>query len=72
VSEHISKKGFVQKEIQLALDVLQEREKNISPVIPVRLDDSKVPEMLSHIHWVDLFDQQGMARLMSGLSKVVA
>ena len=72
VSEHISKRGFVQEELKAALNVLQERDKNISPVIPVRLDNSEVPEKLSHIQWVNLFEENGMERLMAGLSRAVA
>ena len=67
ISERLSKKGFVQEEIKVALDTLQERKKDISPVIPVRLDDSEVPERLSHILWVNLFDEGGMERLVEGL-----
>ncbi len=72
VSKYFSKKGFVQEELKVALEILQEREKDISPIIPVRLDDSEVPERLSHIHWVNLFDENGMDLLSKGLSRVTS
>lgn len=71
VSEHLNKKGFVQEELKVALKTLQERQKDISPVVPVRLDDSPVPESLSHVQWVNLFDENGLERLLTGLRKIV-
>jgi hypothetical protein len=68
ISKNLSKKGFVQEELKVAMGILQEREKDISPVIPVRLDESEVPESLSHIHWVNLFEENGIDRLVKGLS----
>jgi len=72
VSKNFSKKGFVQEELKVALEILQEREKDISPIIPVRLDDSEVPERLSHIHWVNLFDENGLDLLSKGLSRITS
>ena len=71
VSEHLGKKGFVQEELKVALKTLQERETGVSPVIPVRLENSTVPEGLSHIQWVDLFEDTGMDQLLSGLNRIV-
>ena len=71
VSAHLQKKGFVQEELKVALETLQEREEGLSPVIPVRLDDSEVPERLSHVQWVDMSEQRGMERLVSGLRRIV-
>lgn len=73
VSEHLSsKKGFVQKELKVALETLQEQKQDMSPVIPVRIDESKVPEIFSHIHWVNFFEEGGIDRLVSGLNKIFA
>jgi len=72
VSEHLMKKGgFVQKELDIALETLQEREKDISPVVPVRLDESPVPERLAHVHWVNLFEENGLERLFAGLNRMM-
>lgn len=72
VSEHIGKKGFVQEELKAALSTLQERRRDVSPVIPVRLTDSPVPEALGDIQWVNLFDPDGLERLENGLKRVTA
>lgn len=72
VSEHLSKTGFVQQELKIALEALQEREREIGPVIPVRLDESPVPENLAHIHWVNLREPDGFDFLVSGLKQAVA
>jgi hypothetical protein len=72
VSEHLAKKGFVQEELKVAMETLQEQERDFSPVVPVRLDNSEIPERLSHVQWVNLFEETGMKRLLSGLSRVVS
>lgn len=72
VSDHLGKKGFVQEELKAALGMLQERHRDVSPVIPVRLNDSPVPEALGDVQWVNLFEPDGLARLESGLKKVTA
>ena len=73
ISENLSKKrGFVWKEVKAALEVLQEREPGKSPVIPVRLTDTKVPIRLSHIQWVDLFREDGLDRLETSLKHMTA
>lgn len=70
VSKNLAKKGFVQEELKVALESLQERDKEISPIVPVKLDDSEVPEQLAHIQWVNLNEEGGLERLLSGLSRV--
>jgi hypothetical protein len=71
ISKNLSKKGFVQAELDAAIKTLQERRKEISPVIPVRLDDSNVPEKLAHVQWVNLFENGGMNKLLAGLKKAI-
>ena len=44
--------------------------KGLSPVIPVRLEDTKVPERLSSIHWVDLFEKEGTEKIINALKKM--
>lgn len=69
VSEHLGKKGFVQEELKVALSALQERQRGVSPVIPVRLSESPVPDSLGEIQWVNLFDPNGLERLEHGLNR---
>jgi len=44
----------------------------MSPVIPVRLEETVVPEILSKLQWVDLFENNGMNKLISALQKIVS
>jgi len=55
-SKSISKKGFTQKELKVALDMLDEFPESDIFVIPVRIDDCKpINEKLQYLHWVDIF-----------------
>ena len=53
----IKDRGWVQREIKQALDVLQGMSDRDIYLIPVRLEDCRVPERLRDIIWVDLFGE---------------
>lgn len=63
----IGKTGFVQKEIQIALDAADERPEGTIFLIPLRLEKCAVPERLKRWHYVNLFDERGYDRLMLAL-----
>lgn len=69
----LGKRGYVQKEMKLALEVLAQIPKGDIYLIPARLDDS-VPsdEQLTNLNWVDLFPSygRGVQRLMAVFSKL--
>ena len=51
----VSKRGYVQKEIKFALDLLDECPADDILIIPVRLDNCEpFDERLQNLHWVDL------------------
>ena len=53
----MSKKGYVQKELKEALDILDEYPHGEGFVIPVLLDECKPDnEKLKKLHWADLSD----------------
>jgi hypothetical protein len=55
-SKSISKNGFVQKEIKVALEILDELPTNKIFIIPIRINDCMpFDEKLQELHWVDLF-----------------
>lgn len=55
-SNSVSKRGFVQKELKLALNILDEFPRNQIFIIPVRIDNSKPHDITLHeLQWVDLF-----------------
>jgi TIR domain-containing protein len=63
----VAKQGFVHAEIQHALDVACYQPEGNIFVIPVRLDESQVPDRLRHLQWVDYFEQRGFDKLMHAL-----
>jgi hypothetical protein len=65
--QSINKEGFVQKEIRIALDVADEKPEGTIFVIPARLEQCDVPQRLSHLHWVDLFEKDGYEHLYKAL-----
>ncbi len=63
----ITKKGYVQKELRMALDVLAELPENDVFLIPVRLNECQPSQsMLNELNWLDLFPSRtdGMDRLL--------
>jgi hypothetical protein len=52
----VGKRGFVQKEIRFALDVLGEIPPGQIYFIPLRLEPCEVPQVIRSLHWIDLAD----------------
>lgn len=71
----VEKQGYVQKEFRLALDTFAEKPAGSIYLIPVRLDDCRVPDLqtpqlgldLKDIQWVDLFQPHGFERLVEAV-----
>lgn len=70
-NKSISKEGYIQKELRFALDKALEMPDGTIFIIPVRLDDCKIPISLSQWQWVDYFPmdrrEKGYDRLITGL-----
>lgn len=62
-----SKTGFVQKEIKYALDVADEKPEGSIFLIPARFEECLLPDRLSRIQSVDLFQENGFERLLKSL-----
>ena len=71
-SKSVSKRGFLQKEIKNALDIWQEKLDSDIYLIPVRLQDCKVPESLCKFQWVNLFEEDGWTRLVKAIQEGMA
>jgi DNA polymerase III delta prime subunit len=56
-SHSISKRGFLQKEIKIALERADEKLTDDLYILPVRLDECPMPDGLSRFQWVDLFGE---------------
>lgn len=64
----VSKEGYVQKEMRLALDrALEMPEGNIF-LIPARLEECDLPYSLKNYQWVDLYTESGMIKLVKSLN----
>jgi S-DNA-T family DNA segregation ATPase FtsK/SpoIIIE len=56
-NKSVTKEGYVQKEIKIALDVADEKPEGTIFIIPVRLEECNVPDRLKRWQWIDLFSQ---------------
>lgn len=65
----VSKRGYFQRELKIALSVLSERPESEIFLIPVRLDESALPESLSHIQYIDLFEKGGWHKLLYAIGE---
>jgi formylglycine-generating enzyme required for sulfatase activity len=65
--DKLSERGYVQREMKLALDALQELPEGTIHTIPVRLDDCDVPEPFRRYHYANLFDPRGFERLTQAI-----
>ncbi|WP_374494883.1 toll/interleukin-1 receptor domain-containing protein [Zoogloea sp.] len=77
----VQKRGFIQREIKLAIKEYQRRPLQLAYLLPVRLEDCVVPEMklddmtrLSELHWLDLFEQDdaSLGRFAEGIRRQFA
>jgi hypothetical protein len=59
----VSKTGYIQKEIRVALDLAQMRPEGELFIVPVRLDECRVPERLAQWQWLDLESPVAYRRL---------
>lgn len=66
-SRSISKSGFFQKELKIALDQLDERPAGTIYLIPVRLDEVLTPAEIGKFQYVDYFHPDGPERLVEAL-----
>src|SRR5579859_2005691 len=62
-----NKAGYIQKEIKFALDVADEQPEGTIFLIPLRLEECKIPDRLKHLHWVNYFEVGGFLKLMQAL-----
>lgn len=63
----VDKRGFFQKEIKQALSLWQEKLDDDIYLIPIRFDACEVPASLSRFQCLDLFESDGVDRLINAL-----
>jgi TIR domain len=68
LSKHaVTKRGFVQSELKLALKILDTIPEDEIYLIPIRLDQCVIPSRLEHLQWVDYFEADGPGKLFDTL-----
>ncbi|MDT7541941.1 MAG: hypothetical protein QOE33_1845 [Acidobacteriota bacterium] len=67
----VSKAGYVQKEIKLALDVADEQPEGAIFIIPFKLEKCEVPDRLRRWHWIELDLHWSSLDKTSGYEKLV-
>src|SRR5262245_28711056 len=63
----VAKRGYVQNEFKLALEVLREVPEGTIYAIPIRLDECPIPDQFSDLHWCNLFEADGFEYLLKVL-----
>jgi formylglycine-generating enzyme required for sulfatase activity len=63
----VEKIGYVQREIRRALYHAEERPEGFIYTIPVKLDDCAVPLQLSHLQWINLYENSAIERIVCAL-----
>lgn len=67
-NKSVTKRGYIQKEIKMALDAAQEMPEGSIFLIPVRLEECRVPKSIARYQYVDLFSSDGFDRLVRAIS----
>jgi GAF domain-containing protein/ActR/RegA family two-component response regulator len=67
----LTRDGYIHKELKVALDTAERKPEGTIYIIPLRLENCKVPDRLSRWQWIDYFDEsgQGFHKLMQSLRK---
>jgi hypothetical protein len=68
--ESVTRTGYVQKEIRIALDAADERPEGSIFVIPACLEPCALPERLRRWHRVDLYKDDGYRKLRGAIDSV--
>jgi TIR domain len=63
----VAKRGYVQNEFKLALEVLRDIPEGTIYAIPILLDDCRIPDQFSDLHWCNLLEGDGFEYLLRSL-----
>lgn len=63
----MTKDGYLHREIRIALDIAYEKPEGKIFLIPIKLDECDVPTRLTHLHWVNLYEDNGYTNLCKAL-----
>ena len=63
----VGKRGYVQREFKLALEVMEEIPEGVIHTIPVCLDDCEIPAQFSQLQWCKLFEEDGFNKIVRAI-----
>ena len=63
----VSKEGYVQKELKRALDILDKQPEGSIYLLPVRLDECRVPKKFEKLQWCNYFEEDAMKQLLKAI-----
>ena len=64
----VAKTGFLNKELQYALDIAEQQPEGRIFIIPLRLEQCDVPDRLTKWQWVNFFEETGYEKLNRALN----
>ena len=64
----VTREGYVQKEMRLALDRALEMPQGEIFLIPARFEEVDLPYSLRDYQWVDLYTESGKSKLLKSLA----
>jgi len=66
----VNRRGFMQKELRIALDIWEEKLEDDIFMLPIRLEECIIThEKLLELQWVDLFNPDGFPRLVKAINE---
>lgn len=60
-NDSVTKRGYVQKEIKMALDIADEQPEGAIFIIPLKIEPCDIPDRLSHCQWLDYYPDKDTA-----------
>ena len=64
-----TKEGYVQKELKVGIEKFDKHPWGSIFLIPLRIEECKVPFRFKNIHWIDMFNSQGMENLLKAIKE---
>lgn len=68
--DSVSKVGYVQKEIKIALDFADYQPEGNIYIIPTKIEECILPECLKKYHYINLFEENGYNKLQKSLNAI--
>jgi hypothetical protein len=64
----VNRRGYIHKEIKMALDIAEEQPEGSIYIIPVKFEECEIPGQVKKWQWVNLYEPGGLVKLKLALS----